>query len=62
MILDFLLLLYICVPHSFLFHLVFYENHWNQKWIPWVLTTIVLLIIPFILIELIQPFGYSFLN
>ena len=46
------LLILLCLPISFLFHLVVYENHWEQKPLTRIILGLVLVALPFALITL----------
>ncbi len=44
------LLILLCLPLSFLFHLVVYENHWEQKPLTRILLGLILVAAPFLII------------
>ena len=44
------LLILLCLPISFLFHLIVYENHWEQKPLTRIVLGISLVALPFLLI------------
>jgi len=44
------LLILLCLPLSFLFHLIVYENHWEQKPLTRILLGLTVLAVPFLII------------
>ena len=44
------LLILLCLPISFLFHLIVYENHWKQKPLTRIILGLILVTSPFLII------------